>query len=500
MFGKKFIRLVTALGLGILLLASIDCKVNQENIAGRNPVPVLLSISPSAQVAHMPSFTLTATGSNFVRDSKIVFNGIERVSEYISPGELTCRIDPDDIPSGAASQYTGTRDTGSADSTIPVLVCSPSPGGGNSNALEFTIYNNHTFTDPAAITPGDAIYAHPALAVDVPGTLFLVYEFYGSNTNIFAIDFTRSTDNGETWETPYRLVQSTDSGCYNPCIALESRGNINVAYYSGGGIMFIRSQDQGMSWSTPRLLSSFSPGIIEPAMAVNPSDGINIVWPQQHDNLSSSVYFTRSVDDGATWSPQVNVCAGWQNSRWSYNPAIAADDSQGVYVTWTTWPAGGSRYSFVYCNYSHDNGATWGSRDSYFGVCSSSDIAVDPAGNVDLLLESSYLPFSNQVVFMQSQDRGVNWNIRIEVTSDRFDSEPGLVIDSAGNINVVYYCYNGFFFNRSVNSWIDWGAEISITGSGSGMDMAVDLAGNIYMVYKHGDSQQLYFLRSHQYL
>jgi hypothetical protein len=121
MFGKKLLRSVTASWLGILLLTSIDCKISKEDIPGRNPVPVLSSISPSAQVAHMPSFTLAVTGSDFVRDSKILFNGIERASEYISPGELTCRIDPDDLPAGAACQYTGTRDTGSADSTVPVL-------------------------------------------------------------------------------------------------------------------------------------------------------------------------------------------------------------------------------------------------------------------------------------------------------------------------------------------------------------------------------------------
>jgi hypothetical protein len=498
MLGKNLLRLVIASWLGVLLLFSINCKVG-EDIPGTNPVPVLSSISPWAQVAHMPSFTLTVIGSDFVQGSTIVFNGIEKVSEYVSSGELTCRIDPDDIPAGAASQYTATRDTPSDDWTVPVLVRSPAPGGGDSNALDFTVHSDHTFTTPAAITPGDASYANPALAVDDQGTLYLVYEFYDSTTNIFAIDFTRSTDNGETWETPYRLVQFIANGSYNPCIALDSLGNINVAYYSGGGIKFTRSEDQGMSWSTPLLLSSFSPEIIEPAMAVDPWDGINIVWPQRDANFNVPVYFTRSADYGTTWSPPVNVFAGWQNASSTYNPAIAADDNQGIYVTWTMWPVGGSRYSFVYSNYSPDNGVTWNNTDSYFGVCSCSDIAVDPDGNVDLLLEHSYLPFSNQVVFRQSQDRGVNWDIFIEVTSDRYDSDPGLAIDSAGNINVIYYYNNGFFFNRSVNNGIDWGDEISITGSGQTMDMAVDLTGNIYMVYEHYDSDQLYFLRSNQF-
>ena len=40
-----------------------------------NPVPVINILSPDSKVCHMPEFTLTVTGSGFVEESQIAFNG-----------------------------------------------------------------------------------------------------------------------------------------------------------------------------------------------------------------------------------------------------------------------------------------------------------------------------------------------------------------------------------------------------------------------------------------
>ena len=55
----------------VLLLASIFALVpgcgDGSNKKARNPVPVLTAVSPAAAVAGGAGFTLTATGSGFVR-------------------------------------------------------------------------------------------------------------------------------------------------------------------------------------------------------------------------------------------------------------------------------------------------------------------------------------------------------------------------------------------------------------------------------------------------
>ena len=89
-----------------------------------NPIPTLTSTTPTSKVSHMPAFTLTATGTDFVDGAKIVFNGIEKPSEFISSTELSCQIEAENIQ---------------ASSDVPVLVRNPTPGGGDSNSLNFTL-------------------------------------------------------------------------------------------------------------------------------------------------------------------------------------------------------------------------------------------------------------------------------------------------------------------------------------------------------------------------
>lgn len=80
-----------------------------------NPLPLLDTMSPSWKVVHMPTFTLTITGSDFISNSKIVFNGVEKSTTFVSASELTCEIQPEDIPTAPAM--------------LPVLVRTPPSGG-----------------------------------------------------------------------------------------------------------------------------------------------------------------------------------------------------------------------------------------------------------------------------------------------------------------------------------------------------------------------------------
>lgn len=89
-----------------------------------NPTPTLSSISPTSTAEGGGSFTLTVTGTNFVNDSVVRWNGADRSTTFNSETELEATILAGDI----ASQ--GTAD---------VTVFNPSPGGGETNAIEFTI-------------------------------------------------------------------------------------------------------------------------------------------------------------------------------------------------------------------------------------------------------------------------------------------------------------------------------------------------------------------------
>jgi len=94
---------------------------------GENPPPSVLSISPAwvfSRGGASPAFTLTITGSNFVKGAQVLWNGSPLPTEFVSAGELHAVVN--------ASQLAWPG-------TAKVSVSNPTPGGGTSNSLVFTV-------------------------------------------------------------------------------------------------------------------------------------------------------------------------------------------------------------------------------------------------------------------------------------------------------------------------------------------------------------------------
>jgi trimeric autotransporter adhesin len=89
-----------------------------------NPVPTLTSISPTSVDAGGPSFTLTVTGSGFVAYSRILWNGNYVSTTFVDSTTLTGRIESWDVSSPRSATIT---------------VSNPTPAGGTSTPLTFTV-------------------------------------------------------------------------------------------------------------------------------------------------------------------------------------------------------------------------------------------------------------------------------------------------------------------------------------------------------------------------
>lgn len=89
-----------------------------------NPTPVLTSLNPSSAISAGPGFTLVVNGTGFVNGSQVTWNGANRTTTFISATQVQAGITAADIAvAGSAA----------------VRVVNPAPGGGTSNALNFTI-------------------------------------------------------------------------------------------------------------------------------------------------------------------------------------------------------------------------------------------------------------------------------------------------------------------------------------------------------------------------
>jgi|SRR5579884_25401 len=89
-----------------------------------NPVPVVLSIKPASVNAAGPAFTLTVTGSCFLSNSVVDWNGSPLTTTFVSASKLTASVPASLIASPGKAHIT---------------VATPGPGGGVSDYMTITL-------------------------------------------------------------------------------------------------------------------------------------------------------------------------------------------------------------------------------------------------------------------------------------------------------------------------------------------------------------------------
>jgi hypothetical protein len=118
-------RVSVAIMLIALLVAVPSCGGGSGGGGGTpNPVPSISSLSPSQAAAGSQIAALAINGSNFMTSSTVTFNGKPRVPGLISPTQIQVPVATSDI--ATAGQY-------------PVVVTNPSPGGGASTPVNFSV-------------------------------------------------------------------------------------------------------------------------------------------------------------------------------------------------------------------------------------------------------------------------------------------------------------------------------------------------------------------------
>ncbi len=105
------------------LTATFNAGTLTINAAG-SPAPTISSLSPTSKVAGSAAFTLTVNGTNYVSNSVVRYGGSNRTTTFVNATQLTAQITAADIAIAG---------------TFPVTVFTPAPGGGTSNAVNFTV-------------------------------------------------------------------------------------------------------------------------------------------------------------------------------------------------------------------------------------------------------------------------------------------------------------------------------------------------------------------------
>ena len=118
----------------------------QFTLTINHPAPALTTLDPAQATAGDPAVTLTLHGSGFGRDSVVRWNGADRPTTYGSSTDLTANLTAADLATAGEAQVT---------------VFNPTPGGGVSNALRFTIAVRNEPPTLSVPAPQSAQYSDP---------------------------------------------------------------------------------------------------------------------------------------------------------------------------------------------------------------------------------------------------------------------------------------------------------------------------------------------------
>lgn len=335
------------------------------------------------------------------------------------------------VAKGATATFSATT-TGTAVASVIWSVT-----GGDAYG---TIDDNGVYTPPAIIPPQGTATVVASSTADMTQ--------HGSAVVLV----TRGPD--VTFGTPIE-VSDYAAGAYNGLL-----GKRNIAIYEGSyyiyttwsdnrtgnyNVYFSRSLDSGVTFSAPIKINDDSTTAIHaiPSLAVSSEGVIYIAWLDER-NGTSDVYFSRSLDNGLTFS--ANVMVDTPATANVDTPVIASGPGDIVYVAWDSFDEGVSQN--IYVATSNDGGRSFAApvlvNTNTLGPTADAppDIAVDSNGNLYIVWScTTTVSADTDVYISKSTNSGVTFSAESQINDDaaaNSQRDPSITLDTSNNIYVAW--------------------------------------------------------------
>lgn len=268
------------------------------------PAPTLNTLSPTSIVAGQPGFTLTCNGQNFSPQSQVLWNGSARVSFFLSVTQMTAMITSNDI---------------SAPGSFPITVFTPSPGGGTTGIVYFTVNPAQSgIPTVTSVSPTGAYAGSNSVNIQVNGTGF-------TNTSVV-------TFNGGNRPTTYINGQELMGILLNTDLETAEVAEIAVLNSGPGG---------GSSNSIPFSITGAPPSISVVSPTTTTANGTTVLTV----SVTGAGYSTSSLVN-LNGSPRTTIYVSGTELNFNLNPADTTA-AQTYQVTVFNPPPGGGTSNIV---------------------------------------------------------------------------------------------------------------------------------------------------------
>jgi len=305
--------------------------------------------------------------------------------------------------------------------------------------------------------------------------------------------------------SPVRRITWTSGGSCNPAIAIDSSGYLHVVWHnfaSGDAeIYYKKSTNGGASWSANQRLTWTANGSYDPDIAVASSGRVHVVW---HDYTSGNyeIYYRGSTDGGTSWLPSQRLT--WTPVM-SKSPTIAVDGVDRIHVVWDDSAPGNPD---VYYRRSVTGGASWTptqrltrtSGNSFFPA-----IACSPAGHLHVVW-SDDTSGEYEVYYQAGADGGATWSSpqRLTWNSGRSD-RPAIAVHSSGLLHVAWWDTTPglaeIYYKNSPDGGVSWTSARRLTWTpGNSYFPAIKLgfSGQLHLAWDDlaGSNYEIFYKKS----
>jgi hypothetical protein len=309
------------------------------------------------------------------------------------------------------------------------------------------------------------------------------------STTTAAIYYTHSLDTGITWSTPIALT-NLSGNAWNPAIAVNGK-NIHVVWRefkpSGSGMRaswYKHSLDGGNTWGPNVFLDSTADW---PAVAVSG----NIVYVANDlvtaaSPYNTEIYFLRSIDNGTTWSTPQQLTFAVGRSE---DEAIAAQGSH-VHMSWNDNRSG--QFQILYKE-SPDYGITW-SQDLVLipKYDYSTMVSIDSA-NVDVVAAGAPVGSHYQILLAQSADTGSTWGSSFNIINDTAHTYYyPYMVRNGSDLHVVCSGSTSAKYLHSGDGGLTWDTPYSFTGGST----FIAYTGCALHILLNGADHHVYYMRN----
>lgn len=327
----------------------------------------------------------------------------------------------------------------------------------------------------------------PEIVVAKNGNVFVTWaDERNGNTDIF---LAKSTDSGKVFgdQTPDTDIRVDDdlgsSSQRDPAMATYNNGIYLVWMDDRPGfyhIYFTKSTDNGETFSSSVEVDDLLNDVVceYPDIAVGSSDGkISVVW-----QAKGRIYYSESSDGGSTFSSGVIVDNSGSSGKVQKYPSIAIGSNGDKYVAWQDNRSGGINYDIYF--------ATAGPSSTSFQNVARIDegtgsteqtrpaIAASGTSKVYLTWRDERAGASGDIYFDKSTNKGSSWGTDIKVDDKTpgsvYQDKPKIAIDDSENIHMIWEDRRGsnkqIYYSNSTDGGTTFSSNLRVDDATSNIE------------------------------